>query len=99
VAAPSAIGYGERARIRVEGGPIHRVTLLALGSMTHAFDANQRCVVLFDGEARDEEVSVVGPQDAHVAPPGDYMLFVLRKVGTSGGDTFVPSVARVVRVR
>jgi galactose oxidase len=86
-------------RIGIDGGPIHRVTLLALGSMTHSFDANQRCVVLFDGEAPEEEVSIVGPRDAHVAPPGDYLLFVLRRVETWSGDTFVPSVARVVRVR
>lgn len=99
LAAPSAIGYRERVRLGVGGGPIHRVTLLALGSMTHSFDMNQRCIVLFDGEGQEEDISIMGPQDAHVAPPGDYMLFVLRRVGTEGGDTYVPSVARVARVR
>lgn len=99
LAAPPAIGYGERVQLSVEGGPIDRVTLLALGSMTHAFDANQRCVALFDGESQDSrEVSLVGPRDAHAAPPGDYMLFVLRRVETGGGETFVPSVARMVKV-
>jgi hypothetical protein len=100
VGAPAAIRYGEPVRIGVQSGPIHRVTLLALGSMTHSFDENQRCVVLYDGEAQQaEEVSVDGPRDAHVAPPGDYLLFVLRRVETEGADAFVPSVARVVRVR
>jgi hypothetical protein len=97
--APTTIGYGERARIGVEGGPIHRVTLLAPGSMTHAFDANQRCVLLYDGSAQDvDEIAVDGPPDAHAAPPGDYLLFVLRRLEAERGEVFVPSVARPVRV-
>ena len=62
--------------------------------MTHSWDANQRVVELFDGEARDPRISVTGPRDAHAAPPGDYLLFVMR----NDGVRFVPSIARSVRV-
>lgn len=97
-AAPTEIAYAEPFRLSVDRGPVHRVTLLGLGSMTHAFDSNQRCVVLFSGEATDRAFSVEGPQDAYAAPPGDYLLFVLRRIETERGDAFVPSIARVVRV-
>jgi hypothetical protein len=94
VDAPRSIGYGQSFTLAVDGGPVHKVTLLALGSMTHAWDGNQRIVELFDGQARDQRVSIRGPRDAHAAPPGDYMLFAMRHDGLR----FVPSVARLVRV-
>lgn len=93
--APQLITYGGTHVVEVERGPIHKVTLLALGSMTHSFDANQRCVELFDGEALEDGVSFTGPPDPNVAPPGDYMLFVLRR---NDVGTLIPSFARMVRV-
>ena len=90
--------YGQPFSLAFRGGPINRVTLLAPGSMTHAIDMNQRSVVLFDGEADGDEVTVSGPEDAFVAPPGDYMLFILRRSDAAGG-TLVPSPARFVRIR
>jgi galactose oxidase len=98
VSAPRVIPYGGSLLLRVDGGPIHKVTLLALGSMTHAWDANQRCVELFDGEARDPQLTIPGPRDAHAAPPGDYMLFAMRRDPAGDGGRLIPSVARMVRV-
>lgn len=95
--AASRMGYAEPYRIRFRGGPVHRVTLVGLGSMTHSFDQSQRCVVLFDGEATGEDLTVAGPADGFAAPPGHYMLFILTRVRV-GGDVLVPSVARVVSV-
>ena len=94
VDAPRTLGYGLPFSLTIEGGPIHKVTLLALGSMTHSWDGNQRIVELFDGQAREPQISIPGPRDAHAAPPGDYMLFAMR----NDGVRFVPSVARLVRV-
>jgi galactose oxidase len=91
------MGYGRPYSLTFRGGPIHRVTLLGPGSMTHSIDMNQRCIVLFDGEADGEELTVSGPRDSHVAPPGDYLLFVLSRVGSEGGVP-VPSTGRFVRV-
>ncbi len=92
------ITYGEPFAVQVENGPVHRVTLLAPGSMTHSIDMGQRCVVLFDGEGEDGEVVLSGPADAMIAPPGHYMLFVLRRVATENGATLVPSESRIVRL-
>jgi hypothetical protein len=33
-----------------------------------------------------------------VAPPGDYMLFVLTRVGRGTDGILVPSVAKIIRV-
>jgi galactose oxidase len=98
VSAPRVIPYGVTLLLRVEGGPVHKVTLVALGSMTHAWDANQRCVELFDGEVRDPELTIPGPRDAHAAPPGDYMLFAMRRDAAGDGVRLIPSVAFMVRV-
>ena len=54
----------------------------------------RRIVALFDGEAPGPELSIMGPRDAHAAPPGDYVLFAMRHDGLR----FVPSAARMVRV-
>jgi hypothetical protein len=66
--------------------------------MTHSFDQNQRCVVLFDGEADGDELTISGPRDSFVAPPGHYMLFALRSVDTGSRTVLVPSAARIIRV-
>ncbi len=91
--SPRRMPYGRPYSIEVRHGPIHRVTLLAPGAMTHSIDMNQRCVVLFDDEA-GEELTVTGPRDPSVAPPGHYMLFVLRRVD----GELVPSHGRMIRV-
>jgi galactose oxidase len=99
-ARPEVIGvsgkmrYGRPFPIRFRNGPIHRVTLLAPGAMTHSIDMNQRAVVLFDGETGGEELTVTGPGDRSIAPPGYYMLFLLAEVD----GVLVPSKARMIRV-
>jgi galactose oxidase len=99
VAAEPRIEYGRSFPIRLEGGPIHRVTLVSPGSMTHSIDMNQRCVVLFYGEAEEGELAITAPSGPSIAPPGDYMLFILRAVDTTGdGSVLVPSRARFVRL-
>ena len=95
---PAHIPYRRPATIAFEHGPIHKATLIAPGSMTHSIDMNQRCVVLFEGHADDGEVAVGGPVSPSAAPPGDYMLFVLRRVGSGDDSVLVPSVGRFVRV-
>ena len=77
---------------------MHRVTLLGLGAMTHCFDQNQRFIELFAGESTGGKVSLEGPIDASAAPPGDYLLFLLRRVHSGESTHEVPSVAAIVRV-
>jgi galactose oxidase len=66
--------------------------LVGLGSMTHAFDANQRHVQLaLVGTPTSTGATVVGPPNRQTAPPGHYMLFVVDQSNT-------PSVAWIVRL-
>ena len=73
--------------------PISEMVLVALGSMTHSYDMNQRLVeveIAYSGDY-GEDTLLIGraPQSAAVAPPGHYMLFAL-----DGGR--VPSVGQII---
>jgi hypothetical protein len=66
------------------------VSLIALASVTHAFDQNQRLVTL--GFTRGTgSLTVTAPRNNNVAPPGYYQLFLVNDAG-------VPSVGRMVRI-
>ncbi|WP_239470338.1 galactose oxidase-like domain-containing protein [Archangium violaceum] len=69
---------------------VTKVTLIALGSVTHAFDQNQRLVTL--GFTRGSGVlTLSAPANNNVAPPGYYQLFLVNDAG-------VPSIGRMVRI-
>jgi hypothetical protein len=93
--APSTMSYASSYTLYTPLPPrIRKVALVALGSVTHAFNMNQRYVPLRIS-SRDSTaltLTVAGPTNANLAPPGYYMLFV---INTSG----VPSVARIVQVQ
>ncbi|HET7364745.1 MAG TPA: galactose oxidase early set domain-containing protein, partial [Burkholderiales bacterium] len=89
--APQSIGYGSTFTVEVAGGPVSEVVLMGLGSMTHAFDTNQRYVQLAATPQGAGLVQVSGPANVQTAPPGYYMLFVLN-------ESRIPSVASFVRV-
>jgi hypothetical protein len=61
------------------------------GSVTHAFDFDQRYVGLAILSRSDTAVTVASPPDTHVAPSGYYLLFLITEDG-------VPSVGRFTRV-
>ena len=73
-----------------DGERITKVTLIALGSVTHAFDQNQRLLKLSFSRA-EGGLNVAAPEDNLAAPPGHYMLFLVDERG-------VPSVGKIVRV-
>lgn len=89
------LAYGGAASARYASGPVERVTLVALGAHTHSFDQSQRHLTL-DFEADEEKgtLTIYGPRDARTAPPGHYMLFLLKRVD----GWLVPSVATIVTV-
>jgi hypothetical protein len=89
--APQSISYASTFSVDFTGGPVSEVVLMGLGSMTHAFDMNQRYVQLATSSQSASTVQVTGPADAQTAPPGYYMLFVLN-------ESRIPSVARFLRV-
>lgn len=67
------------------------VTLTRLGSVTHAFDSNQRFNEL-SFVPTSGGLTVTTPASRNLAPPGHYMLFILNGNG-------VPSKARIIRIR
>ncbi len=90
--APSAVGYGQTFTVgTADAAGVGKVSLIALGSTTHAFDANQRFMWL-DFATTSGGLAVRAPAGRTLAPPGWYMLFIL-----DGND--VPSKAKVVRLR
>ena len=89
--SPSTIAYGQSFFVGTPNATsIAAVTLVRLSSVTHAFNMNQRFLPLTFSQAAGG-LTVTGPTAAEIAPPGDYMLFLLNGSG-------VPSVAPIVRL-
>jgi PKD repeat protein len=88
--APTLVGYNIPFRIQTpEYATIAKVSLIRLGSVTHAFDMNQRFQEL--AFTRDAGGLIVTAPTAWVRTPGGhYMLFIVNADG-------VPSVARIVK--
>jgi galactose oxidase len=89
--APQTVNYGESFFLGTsDPSTITRVTWVRLGSVTHAFDMNQRFIEQSFVRTTGG-LTIKAPTDRNVAPPGHYFLFVLNGNG-------VPSVARIVRI-
>jgi hypothetical protein len=90
--APAEVGFGEVFRVETpDASSIASVSLIRLGSTTHAFDMNQRFQRLVFS-ADDSGLNLTGPSSSNRTPPGHYMLFLVNSNG-------VPSVARIVHVQ
>lgn len=90
-AAPNTAQYGTTIRVNSpDAASITDVSLIRLGSVTHAFDNNQRFQKLtFTQDANGLAVAI--PSNRNITPPGHYMLFILNGSG-------VPSVATIIQV-
>ena len=90
-AAPSLVGYGTSFTVTTpDAADIAKVSLIRLGSTTHAFDMNQRFQWLSFSRGSGALTVAVHPSPNRT-PPGHYLLFILNGAG-------VPSVAKIVRV-
>jgi hypothetical protein len=90
-AAPSQVAYGRAFTVATpDAASIAAVTWLRLGSVTHAFNVGQRINNLAFSQSA-AGLQIVPPANPNLAPPGDYMRFLLDGNG-------VPSVGRVVRI-
>jgi len=88
---PAALGYGQRITVQSpNAADIGKVTLIAMPSVTHAFDMNQRLNNLRFTKGNGT-LEITGPDNANLAPPGLYMMFAVNSAG-------VPSVASIVKV-
>jgi NPCBM/NEW2 domain/Domain of unknown function (DUF1929)/Glyoxal oxidase N-terminus len=91
--APSSMTYnGSYTLYSPTPSSITKAALVGIGSVTHAFNTNQRYVPLTIGTKTSTTLTVTSPNNANLAPPGYYMLFVMNSSG-------VPSVARIIQVQ
>lgn len=56
---------------------VGQVTLVRLGATTHGFDMNQRFIRMTILNRTNDSIEVYTPKNAGIAPPGDYMLFIV----------------------
>jgi galactose oxidase len=89
--APASVAYGSSFTVgTASASTIGKVSFIALGSVTHAFDMNQRFMWLSFTKT-SSSLQVQAPGNRNTAPPGYYMLFILSSDG-------VPSKAKIVKL-
>jgi galactose oxidase len=89
--APASVAYGSSLTVSTpNASSIAKVSFIALGSVTHAFDMNQRFMWLTFTKGASG-VTVQAPASRNIAPPGYYMLFMLNSAG-------VPSKAKIIQL-
>ena len=90
--APSRITYGVPFTVETpDAGSVARGTLIRLSSVTHTFNQSQLIYPLTFSATGPTTLGAEAPDDANLAPPGPYMLFLVNSQG-------VPSVASMVSV-
>ena len=88
---PGVIGYGAAFQVQTPNAAnISSAVLIRAGSVTHAFDMDQRLIGL-NFTAGSGLLNVTSPPNSSIAPPGYYMLFILNSAG-------VPSLASFVQL-
>ena len=88
----SGMAYGGSHYVETpDAGRVVAASLVRLGSVTHGFDQNQRFLQLTVRRAVGG-LLLESPVSSDLAPPGDYLLFILNDAG-------VPSEGTAVRVR
>ena len=90
--APAEVVYGSTFQVGTpESAGIGSVSLIRLGSTTHAFDMHQRFQRL-QFTRGSGALTITAPADPNRTPPGHYMLFVVNEAG-------VPSLASIIAIR
>ena len=89
---PSQVPYNDTFTIKSpDAQDIELIMLVRPTSVTHTINTDQRCIGLSIVDRSQALLKVRGPQEATVAPPGYYMLFL-----TSFNK--VPSIAKFVQI-
>ncbi len=87
---PANLSYGGSFIVTTpDASSIASVSLLRFGSATHGLNMGQRFLPLSFTVNESNSLSVTAPASSNLAPPGNYMLFILNAQG-------VPSVAAIV---
>ena len=88
---PGIVGYGSTFQVSSpDAASISSVVMMRLGSVTHAFDMDQRMVGL-NFTVQGTTLTLTSPPNGNIAPPGYYLLFILNSSG-------VPSIAKFVQI-
>lgn len=75
---PLSSGYAQVFEITAtQANQVRRVALTRCGSVTHAFDADQRYVGLTFRVSEGNQIQVSSPPNSRIAPPGYYLLWVI----------------------
>jgi hypothetical protein len=89
--APTGVSINTTFKVTsTQAAGVKKVALIGLGDVTHSVDEGQRYVPL-KFSVSGTTLTVTGPPNGGVAPPGYYMLFIVDANG-------VPSVAKMVQV-
>jgi hypothetical protein len=81
-ASPDRIIYGAAFEVRTsQAASVQRVALIRNGSVTHAFNSDQRYVGLQFSHSGGDLLTVIAPPHSAVAPPGYYMLWIVDDTG------------------
>jgi hypothetical protein len=88
--APATLQYGQPFTVQTpDASSIATVSLVRYSAVTHSINMGQRYVPLSFTAADAGTLTVTAPANANLAPPGNYMLFILDANG-------IPSVAATV---
>lgn len=96
----SEFKYGDGTSISLGGNyadEIEQVVLMRPGAATHGYDQDQRRVPLEFLITGANTLKAAAPAHGNIAPPGYYMLFVMREGDRSG--ILFPSVATWVKLK
>lgn len=89
--APDAVPYNSTAFVATpDAATITKVSWIRLGSVTHAFDENQRFITMAFTKVTGG-INVKTNKGRSALPPGHYMMFLLNASG-------VPSVAKIIGI-
>lgn len=97
------IAYGSNFEIELDGTyALDTICLLKPGSMTHSTDMDQRYIELAYTAIGSGVYQVEAPSATdgkYLAPPGYYMLFVLKdKSESNSGEWRIPSVGKFIKL-
>ncbi|MEE9356652.1 MAG: galactose oxidase early set domain-containing protein [Methylococcaceae bacterium] len=89
--APPEVGYSQPFVVKTsQANQITKVGLVRTGSVTHSQNMEQRYIPLVFNR-QNGKLAITSPNNANIAPPGHYMLFIIDGSG-------VPSVSKMIRI-
>jgi hypothetical protein len=87
--APGFLSYGASAFIETQDSDsIAGVSLVRTGPVSRSFSEDQRFIPLSFHQVHDG-IEITVPQNANLAPPGSYLLFLLNNSGVPSNGSFI----------